>query len=1762
MAQNKTPPKWHSLSIIYDNRYTEAGKTMENSNKGAQMKQNNNNSADKAQIVSQSKMNLTAHCKTMFQVLMLTVVISSCTKNRKAELPEDAAPDIFAISTFGSPDDNSNFSANKTDVIEASDSGLKALDLNQTNKLLADDVTVPGNIKFMFDKLPLTNQKSGKFKITFTVDKKNVTAYKVAANVSELNAIEKSLAISTQEAKLLTKLSRANKAELKALSLQQKSAALNREQIKTGKATGSLLVPMFKYEIAEYGILERTKNELKEETSVLRLKKTDWSASTHIQISSRTDSRKVVGVDATQVKAMNQIFDQDKLNHQLTTAGELSSQLKIGLKFLDDKTVVMTKLSADALLIYEVTDVSKLTPEQTRIYKSGGSAGNVISCQNAEVKAVVKSKDSGCVVVLVASAPVKYKKLELALADTNGETSSAFESTDVPMLQSVGLVEILENTSAIQKEVTGLLDPDSSIKISDLTGEFMFRRTFEDAASSFLGRTGTSGDMALVKFELEKDRLVVRNQLSLIKYTGQGAKDREEIMSIPVRYFYIKDRDSHGSNLGVDSLVETTKEKANYIQLDWTKNTIPDATSPLAFFDAGSCFISDSSKQITNTDMRLAKDGVLNFSISSSHTVQPGCATRKDVNSAYWSGSEQYNFNVVERISFVKHTNKDKTDTQFSQNISSMAQEAFNFGVFTLADNVNNNNTYANRDGSEKYMPMIHDLRNGKKIRWYLGGINDSAATDPERRQLLIDAAKQVIAEWNRTFAYAMKGTSLERSSDYVELIIEDAGKETGRLGDLNRNYIWLNEIPADNGLLGVAQPAANPRSGVIESANVIVYTGNTFEQTRVLLKMTAISRAYETKIEGLKKNLIEQAKTSQTVVSSKDQADKAANKDADTATVRKASNLTRKNAAYLKNLVKYFELENKNIKKSISGMQIGQSAEQLRRVLNKNTFKNSGINPKIDLPTNSMTLTQKMTDLAMDKKLSQNESELELRMNDLFINYGGLNDQVKEILKKRQQILALSASFDKATAKRAGCFQYSRNDANDEALTMDADPHKNLMLNFKQAVMSTLSHELGHAFGLLHNFKASTDKENYEFPGEKNTGRNYSSIMDYISDIDQHYAGPGPYDAHAIRAAYTGYVELSKALIENSAAIEKIKSAGVQLINGRLIHVNDAAKLMGTDSFVHFTKETLNKIGVIKHYEQCSDGGTFSSIMCNRFDTGGSATEIVNNMIADYSRTYANRNYVFDKILFGWPQKIQVITRNMRLFSDIRKFLDETFMTAIYGSGRPDATNQKIMQDRISATLAGYRFFHELIRTPGTSASFADVDKRLQGVPYQYEVTTTAANGEKTKSVQNDVRIIEQRSLYDVKLNEDKIDTIGISYDKTFAMNFLMQTSTAYAQDASEQGYISYKDFEQFFLGVTDPKDSLTINTMAELLTNNLKVGFFDPNGGLIQVNAPVEANKMFSENTALAAVIGLNQSKWKAFDSFAESFKMARSTVQNAPKDRLNVTRLGQDRTKSDTTVYFATQNGVVADVLIQQAARGDILLSNRKELFQNMSELMTADKEYLGKINQIRDAACVMNDDGKLKDEAACSAAYKKQVAEYVKEDTTLIPAKQKADQIAAKLVQQVRELNRQGGLMNIEFDKPEGKANFNNQVEIMRSLLNDQTNVLEKIKNDLEKSPKENLNQTIKAVQQIMQQVRPQNDQLSAIPLLSYSQSFLIEFAKRMVINLQSGEKLTGDVIMSAMMDGNKISNDHEKIVDVIDKLTQFSRLVDTDLLVTK
>ena len=927
---------------------------------------------------------------------------------------------------------------------------------------------------------------------------------------------------------------------------------------------------------------------------------------------------------------------------------------------------------------------------------------------------------------------------------------------------------------------------------------------------------------------------------------------------------------------------------------------------------------------------------------------------------------------------------------------------------------------------------------------------------------------------------------------------------------------------------------------------------------------MTQLYRDYEKSIEAKKKEFIEKAKQQNQVVASTDEKQAttvAASVAAGQVDAAQVNTLRAKAVRLNQNLaqsIAALELDKRNIKELMLNLKMDKSAVLDRKKLSQETLKDQAKGQVVDYPANKDTFLKKITDLASNQKLTQDSHRLELAINDAFLQSGGLSSEVQDQLKLRSQVLSAIIKFNDNTKNRPGCYLYERNEINDRALTLDSDPKKNFDLNFKNNIMSTLSHELGHAFGLLHNFKASTDKANYEFPGETATGRNYSSIMDYIADIDMKYAGPGPYDAHALRAAYTGSVELSAGALNSPAILQQLK-----VTSGNYTTIDNVVLAMKKNSLVHYTKETVNKLGFLKYYEQCDDGGLGASSLCAQFDSGGSATDIVKNFTADYTRGYAARNYVYDKISFGWPQKIQAIQRNITLFSNIHSFLNEALMTVFVGPGRTAPENAVVKKDVVMAARLGYNFFHELIRTPDASGiSLMDTD-RLIAVPYKYQKTVVDAQGAKTDQSVDDVRIVEARSVKDVIMTRDKFDTIGIGFDKEFALQFLMQSSASRLTDDSQVSMISYIDFEQIFMGVSDPSESITIRTILDILSDNLKVGFFAPSDSVadtqfMSINAKVDINRDLYDQTAVASIISLTEAKWKNFDPFAETFKISRSSQKSAPKDRFSVARAGQDRALSDTRVFFASQNANAASALIKSAARNELFILNKKALFEAMKQIYLADIELKKPIAAAIATACAVNDAGTVTNADACTKIKALTLADHLTAIPQLAPLKAKVDGASQNLVKILRALNSKELIMAKELDKPDVAQNFDRQVEVLRSMLSTQISMINDVLLQIQNAKPENLQTTINAAAQSLSESRKKNDILANIPLLAVGQNFIAEYASTLSVKLQgSAEEVTGAQVANILVDASKLQDQSEKQLDVIEKLSTYTGLVDPD-----
>ncbi|MBC7741989.1 MAG: zinc-dependent metalloprotease [Bdellovibrionaceae bacterium] len=183
------------------------------------------------------------------------------------------------------------------------------------------------------------------------------------------------------------------------------------------------------------------------------------------------------------------------------------------------------------------------------------------------------------------------------------------------------------------------------------------------------------------------------------------------------------------------------------------------------------------------------------------------------------------------------------------------------------------------------------------------------------------------------------------------------------------------------------------------------------------------------------------------------------------------------------------------------------------------------------------------------------------------------------------------------------------------------------------QKMIGTLLHELGHNFGLRHNFYASTDYKNFLSKEESNSAEQVrsSSVMEYPSFSEDRLTAIGKYDIAAIRYGYGDAIETEGGKIlplKIDATIEdNIKTANVKA----------KAFKFCTDEDVELNEDP----------------------MCARHDSGTNPHEIVKALIQEYNASIATYNYRFDRARGIDPDRLTNY-RVERYWVGLKRYYDE----------------------------------------------------------------------------------------------------------------------------------------------------------------------------------------------------------------------------------------------------------------------------------------------------------------------------------------------------------------------------------------------------------------------------------------------------------------------------------------------------------------------
>ncbi|CAN5620239.1 hypothetical protein BH10BDE1_BH10BDE1_09200 [soil metagenome] len=186
----------------------------------------------------------------------------------------------------------------------------------------------------------------------------------------------------------------------------------------------------------------------------------------------------------------------------------------------------------------------------------------------------------------------------------------------------------------------------------------------------------------------------------------------------------------------------------------------------------------------------------------------------------------------------------------------------------------------------------------------------------------------------------------------------------------------------------------------------------------------------------------------------------------------------------------------------------------------------------------------------------------------------------------------------------------------------------------------TTLLHEMGHTFGLRHNFQGSADAKHYhpeffrlskqmelekDLPADQKTVTEadlqpymFSSIMDYGGDFYSQVGGLGPYDKAAIKYAYNRSIDKAKDPV------------------------------------------------VTAQYQFCTDHQVNESILCRRFDKGRNVSEITFNLIEGYQTNWVLSHYRRDRANFERRARSYPMNALVRYMVPVRQVMDEFLFALI----------------------------------------------------------------------------------------------------------------------------------------------------------------------------------------------------------------------------------------------------------------------------------------------------------------------------------------------------------------------------------------------------------------------------------------------------------------------------------------------------------------
>jgi hypothetical protein len=1374
------------------------------------------------------------------------------------------------------------------------------------------------------------------------------------------------------------------------------STSRHLQELAEGEENGT---PVFQYGISSWGILENVTNSLGETTRTVTIKETIRSQATHVSINSLDSNLEYAGIRGLSKEEQKEIFLKDALQSKYFSVKDIkaiSPKHTIfnseNFKDINDETILKSYLNSGSIFFHKAISKKELDKEELAKLRQGLYKTVLKACTQKDLELLkFQGELKDCVTKAVLSKAITLKSQKRDQEDETKEKLATVSLEDALDNAKVLLVkmniddELKEYSFVDLKEEYTDFEGKTLLKVSELEKkEYFYRKVLIDAPNTFeVTFAGTATDVVLVRVEFEEDKVSIKRARSILGKDGETNVDDEALLSFPVKYYRMVNEINGRQLVAPKHVPATHTEPGAIAAVDFSSNKEINDINSILDASYKACFVGTTETEISDVfaGKRSGKH-MINFTLDTSRGVNMRrCGGSSDAGA-------QANMKFKERVSMMEYKKNGPETTDL--NIPFEAQKKLGFGYFTgMKVNGQGYAQDTNTEKSNTYLPSRYDIKNCKQIDYILTGIplkddgRNNGNTDLRSR--LISSTHKVIADLNEGFNKALKGTPLDRANCTVDgknkpvltLSIErDAdikgkkvkvcrdGQEGGScekvsipvveraiMGDLDRNYIYYMQKSTSYPILGLGGVHRNPQTGSVVSASVYQYGGN---------MKNSIDRMIES-YNALKK-WEKLTKETRTII-----ANQAAEVDAQTeeavaevnSTEATTASTTERNAEASKAVEKAVQ----NIEMNRIASRTAQITLQDRRILDFRDRIAPAGGKKINESHKEVLAAKTINNVNLYKQAMFFQEILDAKNSPEAVQNIILKHEDPIAHAKHEMIESLKwktvngkkVSSDTCLHTRdasvvAAVISKLHDNYNIDKISKSKNGLNKILIDTWRP---TLAHEIGHNIGLRHNFVGSYDKKNHTFNDTDKSKRRYSSVMDYMIDDHVTYDGLGPYDVHAIRAGYTGLLELN----DNS---QLAPMARTTIDNKKFLHVNEIKSLLGLDIWKNLDDNKLKQVG-LKKYGFCSDleGGNGATPTCARFDWGTSPEEIVDHIIMSMEGTYALSNIAGDSKTFSrsrggtaayYFSKLREMNEEF-LYQRILNqplFFDWDMLSADDLSGFDRDTREFIERDRsfIQAMFKSFDYLESKVRQPGVTSQINDASSLQRFVPFSTIEDELNDEGQPTGNKVQVTKLIETKSIesvtfdnqgYNEHIASDSWATPsrqkvkGSDIERVYALIMLTEKSSA-----------SFKhDFNSLEFPYYMLSDDLVqrIHTLqSEILTDNLQPAALI-NGEVTNLPAPftTRTTDFLRAYSAISGAIFLDVD-----DMGLEN--PARKYKASSTRDTSIVGDLGFQEVKGSEIIFPSADDADISkDILSQAVALKFLIDSGAEESIKQIVSLM---------------------------------------------------------------------------------------------------------------------------------------------------------------------------------------------------------------------------